>query len=90
RISKNDPQPKGSYPLDEEGLFEFMTVYDCKEVDKMTKSKVVSPSIVPSGNFAELIRTVTCMVFKANDRRTSSPLPDESREPRSDCGRQVA
>ncbi|GFW01426.1 hypothetical protein TNCV_5030761 [Trichonephila clavipes] len=36
---------------------------------------VVSTSIVPSGNFAELIRTVTCMVLKANDRRTSSPLP---------------
>ncbi|GFV30147.1 hypothetical protein TNCV_96241 [Trichonephila clavipes] len=38
---------------------------------------VVSPSIVPSENFAELIRTVTCMVIKANgnDRRTSSPLP---------------
>ncbi|GFT40620.1 hypothetical protein TNCV_3007941 [Trichonephila clavipes] len=36
---------------------------------------VVSPSIVPSGNFAELNRTITCMVLKANDRRTSSPLP---------------
>ncbi|GFX61737.1 hypothetical protein TNCV_2591801 [Trichonephila clavipes] len=36
---------------------------------------VVSPSIVPSGNFAELNRTVTCMVLKANDKRTSSPLP---------------
>ncbi|GFS96701.1 hypothetical protein TNCV_4754101 [Trichonephila clavipes] len=37
--------------------------------------QVVSPSIVPSGNFAELNRTVTCMVLKANDRRTSSPMP---------------
>ncbi|GFY11048.1 hypothetical protein TNCV_4470351 [Trichonephila clavipes] len=37
--------------------------------------EVVSPSIVPSGNFAELNRTVTCMVLKANDRRTSSPMP---------------
>ncbi|GFX28152.1 hypothetical protein TNCV_424791 [Trichonephila clavipes] len=38
---------------------------------------VVSPSIVPSGNFTELIRTGTCMVLKAkaNDRRTFSPLP---------------
>ncbi|GFW31415.1 hypothetical protein TNCV_3416711 [Trichonephila clavipes] len=36
---------------------------------------VMSPSIVPSGNFAELIHTVTRMVLKANDRRTSSPLP---------------
>ncbi|GFT73584.1 hypothetical protein TNCV_4021831 [Trichonephila clavipes] len=34
---------------------------------------VVSPSIIPSRNFAELNRTVTCMVLKANDRRTSSP-----------------
>ncbi|GFY24590.1 hypothetical protein TNCV_1016361 [Trichonephila clavipes] len=34
--------------------------------------EVVSPSIAPSENFAELNRTVTCMVLKANDRRTSS------------------
>ncbi|GFU97315.1 hypothetical protein TNCV_3889301 [Trichonephila clavipes] len=27
-----------------------------------------------SGNFAELNRTVTCMVLKANDRRTSTHL----------------
>ncbi|GFT56777.1 hypothetical protein TNCV_1268781 [Trichonephila clavipes] len=27
--------------------------------------QVVSPSIVPYGNFAEQIRTVTCMVLKA-------------------------
>ncbi|GFW21064.1 hypothetical protein TNCV_2703041 [Trichonephila clavipes] len=37
--------------------------------------EVVSPSIVPSGNFAELNLTVTCMVLKANDRRTSRPMP---------------
>ncbi|GFT56407.1 hypothetical protein TNCV_2333851 [Trichonephila clavipes] len=29
----------------------------------------------PFGEFHELIRTVICMVLKANDRRTSSPLP---------------
>ncbi|GFX96092.1 hypothetical protein TNCV_2289821 [Trichonephila clavipes] len=46
--------------------------------------EVVSPSIVPSGNFAELNRTVTCMVLKANDRRTSCPCHDEFRGPRSD------
>ncbi|GFU86730.1 hypothetical protein TNCV_4303801, partial [Trichonephila clavipes] len=28
----------------------------------------------PFGNLAELNRSVTCMVLKANDRRTSSPL----------------
>ncbi|GFV45713.1 hypothetical protein TNCV_2839671 [Trichonephila clavipes] len=37
--------------------------------------EVVSPSIVPSGNFPELNCTVTFMVLKANDRRTSSPMP---------------
>ncbi|GFU45349.1 ATP-dependent DNA helicase [Trichonephila clavipes] len=41
--------------------------------------EVVSPSIAPSGNFAELNRTVTCMVLKANDRRTSCPCHDEFR-----------
>ncbi|GFT69483.1 uncharacterized protein TNCV_1297671 [Trichonephila clavipes] len=36
---------------------------------------VVSLSVVPSGNFTEIIRTVTCMVLKAkvNDKRTSGP-----------------
>ncbi|GFV63331.1 hypothetical protein TNCV_3751481 [Trichonephila clavipes] len=43
--------------------------------------EVVSPSIVPSGNF-------TCMVLKANDRRTSCPCHDEFRGPRSDYVRQ--
>ncbi|GFT89362.1 retrovirus-related Pol polyprotein from transposon 17.6 [Trichonephila clavipes] len=37
-----------------------------------------------------LNRTVTCMVLKANDRRTSCPCHDESRGPRSDYVRQVA
>ncbi|GFS62107.1 voltage-dependent calcium channel type A subunit alpha-1 [Trichonephila clavipes] len=43
-------------------------------------------AIVPS----ELNRTVTCMVLKANDRRTSCPCHDEFRGPRSDYVRQVA
>ncbi|GFV02368.1 uncharacterized protein TNCV_1022961 [Trichonephila clavipes] len=34
--------------------------------------------------------TVTCMVLKANDRRTSCPCHDEFRGPRSDYVRQVA
>ncbi|GFW09702.1 hypothetical protein TNCV_1394031 [Trichonephila clavipes] len=50
--------------------------------------EVVSPSIVPSGNFAELNRTVTCMALKTNDRRTSCPCHDEFRGPRSDNVRQ--
>ncbi|GFW84861.1 DDE_3 domain-containing protein [Trichonephila clavipes] len=37
-----------------------------------------------------LNRTVTCMVLKANDRRTSCPCYDEFRGPRSDYVRQVA
>ncbi|GFX49871.1 hypothetical protein TNCV_1031221 [Trichonephila clavipes] len=51
--------------------------------------EVMSPAIVPSGNFAELNCTVTCMVLKANDRRTSCPCHDEFREPRSDYVRQI-
>ncbi|GFS81139.1 uncharacterized protein TNCV_1223901 [Trichonephila clavipes] len=40
----------------------------------------------PLGEF----RRVTCMVLKANDRRTSCPCHDEFRGPRSDYVRQVA
>ncbi|GFY01095.1 transposable element Tcb2 transposase [Trichonephila clavipes] len=36
-----------------------------------------------------LNRTVTCMVLKANDRRTSCPCHDEFRRPRSDYVRQI-
>ncbi|GFW84734.1 uncharacterized protein TNCV_1814641 [Trichonephila clavipes] len=36
-----------------------------------------------------LNRTVTCMVLKANDRRTSCPCHDEFRGPRSDYVRQL-
>ncbi|GFV94143.1 integrase catalytic domain-containing protein [Trichonephila clavipes] len=49
--------------------------------------EVVSPSI---GVSPSLNRTVTCMVLKANDRRTSCPCHDEFRGPRSDYVRQVA
>ncbi|GFV00161.1 histone-lysine N-methyltransferase SETMAR [Trichonephila clavipes] len=52
--------------------------------------EVVLPSIVPSGNFAELNRTVTSMVLKANDRRTSCPCHDEFRGPRSVSDRENA
>ncbi|GFX82057.1 uncharacterized protein TNCV_397871 [Trichonephila clavipes] len=37
-----------------------------------------------------LSRTVTCMVLKANDRRTSCPCHDEFRGPRSDYVRQTS
>ncbi|GFS88632.1 uncharacterized protein TNCV_1462321 [Trichonephila clavipes] len=36
-----------------------------------------------------LNRTVTCLVLKANDRRTSCPCHDEFRGPRSDYVRQI-
>ncbi|GFT32470.1 hypothetical protein TNCV_4484681 [Trichonephila clavipes] len=52
--------------------------------------EVVSPSIVPSGNFVEVNCTVTCIVLKANDRRTSCPWHDEFRGLRSDYVRKVA
>ncbi|GFV22679.1 hypothetical protein TNCV_2078691 [Trichonephila clavipes] len=52
----------------------------------------MSPFIVPSGNFAELFRTVTCMVLKA--RPTAgvllAPCHDEFRGSRSDYVRQMA
>ncbi|GFS71837.1 hypothetical protein TNCV_3715121 [Trichonephila clavipes] len=51
--------------------------------------EVASPSMVPSRNFAELNRTLTCMALKTNDRRTSNPMYDEFRGPRSDYVRQV-
>ncbi|GFX19234.1 hypothetical protein TNCV_3013781 [Trichonephila clavipes] len=66
-----------------------MTVQKCLHAEIVeVEIEVVSPSIVPSGNFAELNRTVTCMVLKANDRRTSCPCHDEFRGPRSDYVRQ--
>ncbi|GFV74841.1 hypothetical protein TNCV_1040791 [Trichonephila clavipes] len=52
-------------------------------------SLVVSPSIVPSGNFADLNRTVTCLVLKANTTGVLLvPCHDEFRGPRSDYVRQ--
>ncbi|GFS95223.1 hypothetical protein TNCV_2705571 [Trichonephila clavipes] len=50
--------------------------------------EVVSPSIVPSGNFVEL--KSYCHLYGANGRRTSCPCHDEFRGPRSDYVRQVA
>ncbi|GFV19114.1 uncharacterized protein TNCV_3223321 [Trichonephila clavipes] len=44
----------------------------------------------PFGNFTELNCTVTYMVAKANDRRTTTPCHDEFRGPPSDYVRQVA
>ncbi|GFU13391.1 uncharacterized protein TNCV_698211 [Trichonephila clavipes] len=43
----------------------------------------------PFGKALSLNRTVTCMVLKANDRRTSCPCHDEFRGPCSDYVRQI-
>ncbi|GFV60634.1 hypothetical protein TNCV_45861 [Trichonephila clavipes] len=64
-----------------EDMFQQLNCFHAEIVE--VEIEVVSPSIVPSGNFAELNRTVTCMVLMANDRRTSSPCNDEFRGPRS-------
>ncbi|GFV03453.1 hypothetical protein TNCV_5059941 [Trichonephila clavipes] len=69
---------------------------ECTEIEDLhaeivdVEIEVVSPSIVPLGNFAELNHSVTCMVLKAIDKRTSCPCHDEFRGPRSDYVRQVA
>ncbi|GFT48652.1 vesicular glutamate transporter 2.2 [Trichonephila clavipes] len=60
------------------------TCRNCGEVE----IEVVSPSIVLRGSLLSLNRTVTCMVLKANDRRTSCPCHDEFRGPRPDYVRQ--
>ncbi|GFV52364.1 hypothetical protein TNCV_855341 [Trichonephila clavipes] len=68
RASDSRPEGLGSMP--------DVTKYPPRTHGKLWRWRwLVSPSIVPSGNFAELNRTVTCMVLKANDRRTSSPIP---------------
>ncbi|GFS93523.1 hypothetical protein TNCV_1982231 [Trichonephila clavipes] len=52
--------------------------------------EVVSPSIVPSGNFAEL--NSYCHLYGAQSQRLAYLLPmqDEFRDPRSDNVRQMA
>ncbi|GFU52106.1 hypothetical protein TNCV_3225271 [Trichonephila clavipes] len=82
--SEANPQVHVKTPLHPETL----TVCLHAEIVEV-EIEVVSPSNVPSGNFTELNRTVTCMVLKANDRRTSCPCHDEFRGPRSDYVRQA-
>ncbi|GFU99663.1 hypothetical protein TNCV_4083841 [Trichonephila clavipes] len=81
--------------------------HECRELEKISLPfsstpklwrwrYMVAPSIVmfygAFGNFNEINRTVTCMVFKAkaNDRCTSSHCYDEFRGSRSDYVRQKA
>ncbi|GFX87930.1 hypothetical protein TNCV_4373951 [Trichonephila clavipes] len=86
-VRASDSRPEGLGSLPDASEYTRSTLHaEIVEVE----IEVVSPSIVRSGNFAELNRTVTCMVLKANDRRTSCPCHDEFRGPRSDYVRQVA
>ncbi|GFW72435.1 probable aminopeptidase NPEPL1 [Trichonephila clavipes] len=86
RASDSRPEGLGSmldvtkYPPSAHGF----TCRNCGGGDR-----VVSPSIVPWEVSLSLNRTVTCMVLKANDRRTSCPCHDEFRGPRSDYVRQL-
>ncbi|GFV72071.1 hypothetical protein TNCV_2460041 [Trichonephila clavipes] len=63
----------GQCPSGSDTWYKYQNANFHAEIVEM-EIEVVSPSIIPSGNFAELNRTVTCMVLKANDRRTSSPM----------------
>ncbi|GFW83628.1 hypothetical protein TNCV_2204771 [Trichonephila clavipes] len=80
-------------------FYEFLESEYIRRIDCSTRSPDINPMELvfdtlkkidgvaiyhPCGNFAELNRTVTCMVLKAYDRRTSSPCHDEFRGPRSD------
>ncbi|GFW17147.1 secernin-1 [Trichonephila clavipes] len=58
-------------------------------IDSLAEIVEVEIEVV-RGVSPSLNRTVTCMVLKANDRRTSCPCHDEFRGPRSDYVRQVA
>ncbi|GFT75732.1 hypothetical protein TNCV_3125321 [Trichonephila clavipes] len=61
----------------------FPYLYDIDDFGRNSRCSICSQT-------NELNRTVTCMVLKANDRRTSCPCHDEFRGPRSDYVRQVA
>ncbi|GFY25198.1 uncharacterized protein TNCV_2483191 [Trichonephila clavipes] len=65
------------------------TAFTCRNCGGGDRGRV--PIYRPFGEVSlSLNRTVTCMVLKANDRRTSCPCHDEFRGPRSDYVRQVA
>ncbi|GFX18418.1 hypothetical protein TNCV_4307181 [Trichonephila clavipes] len=68
-------EQKGQYTSVTLGGKTFCSEKHFEQFHKDLWKSVESPSIVPSENFAELIRTVPCMVLKVNDKRTSSPVP---------------
>ncbi|GFW62943.1 hypothetical protein TNCV_4452921 [Trichonephila clavipes] len=79
---KNSSKEKSTESLRKINLISLNLHAEIVEVE----IEVVLPSIVPSGNFAEPNRTVTCMVLKAY----LLPCHDEFHGPRSDYVRQVA
>ncbi|GFU32259.1 uncharacterized protein TNCV_3834571 [Trichonephila clavipes] len=60
----------------------FYKTFTCRNCGGGDRGRVVGEVSL------SLNRTVTCMVLKANDRRTSCPCHDEFRGPRSDYVRQ--
>ncbi|GFS95329.1 uncharacterized protein TNCV_2631311 [Trichonephila clavipes] len=67
----------------------FRTKFTCRNCGGGDRGRVAIYR--PFGEVSlSLNRTVTCMVLKANDRRTSCPCHDEFLGPRSDYVRQVA
>ncbi|GFU85951.1 uncharacterized protein TNCV_3069531 [Trichonephila clavipes] len=67
----------------------YCTLFTCRNCGGGDRGRVAIHR--PFGEVSlSLNRTVTCMVLKANDRRTSCPCHDEFRGPRSDYVRQVA
>ncbi|GFX64852.1 uncharacterized protein TNCV_4193471 [Trichonephila clavipes] len=68
---------------------EYRKIFTCRNCGGGDRGRVAIYR--PFGEVSlSLNRTVTCMVLKANDRRTSCPCHDEFRGPRSDYVRQVA
>ncbi|GFT77249.1 uncharacterized protein TNCV_182711 [Trichonephila clavipes] len=77
------------YPHDRAGCAKFVKQFTCRNCGGGDRGRVAIYR--PFGEVSlSLNRTVTCMVLKGNDRRTSCPCHDEFRGPRSDYVRQVA
>ncbi|GFV58063.1 mariner Mos1 transposase [Trichonephila clavipes] len=76
---------------DQEGLIYYMSFsnpFTCRNCGGGDRGRVAIYR--PFGEVSlSLNRTVTCMVLKVNDRRTSCPCHDEFRGPRSDYVRQA-
>ncbi|GFV07706.1 uncharacterized protein TNCV_4942081 [Trichonephila clavipes] len=86
RTPRNTPRlSQTNYQTDSQTRFQFT----CRNCGGGDRGRVAIYR--PFGEVSlSLNRTVTCMVLKANDRRTSCPCHDEFRGSRSDYVRQVA